>query len=211
VPDRKRAIKSIAVFASSRDLIDPVYKKAACDLGVFLANQNYQVYFGGLFIGLMDDFARSILDNNGQLIGYLPKNLIPYADRINVPTNYEERIVDSTDESRAYMFKHADAAIALAGGFGTNVEISGFTEQQYLLFYENPEKHINPMILYNVDGYYDGMFQHLGRQVAEGSVNKGHSDVVQAAHTIGDIEKILSRPLRPASDYSSDIQIKINR
>jgi predicted Rossmann-fold nucleotide-binding protein len=83
VPDRKRAIKSIAVFASSRDLIDPVYKKAACDLGVFLANQNYQVYFGGLFIGLMDDFARSILDNNGQLIGYLPKNLIPYADRMN--------------------------------------------------------------------------------------------------------------------------------
>jgi uncharacterized protein (TIGR00730 family) len=203
----ENTIKTVAVYLSSRDMDNPVFKRAACDLGHYLTIQNYQVVFGGLFIGLMGDFARAVLDNNGQLTGYLPKNLVPYANKVNVPKHYEEHIVETVDHSRALMFKKADAAIALPGGFGTNVEICGFVEQQYLLFYENVQKLVNPMILFNLEGFYDGFFQHIARQVKEGSVNEGHSNILQTAQTIDDVGQILSQPLKPANDYSTDIKI----
>lgn len=204
----ENSIKTVAVFASSRDLINPVFNKAACDLGLLLAEQGYQAYFGGLFSGLMNDFARAILDNNGQLTGYLPKNLAAYANKVDVSAHYEERLVGSTDESRAFMFKNADAAIALPGGLGTNVEIWGFVEQQYLLFYETPQKPVNPMILFNVAGYYDELALHLAQQVKEGAVNKGHANIVQVVQNIGGLEKILTQVLKSACDYSTDIKIK---
>ncbi len=200
-------IKTVAVFSSSRDMLNPVFKKAACELGHYLAMQGYQIVFGGLFIGLMDGFARAILDNNGQLTGYLPENLVPYANKVNVPTHYEEHIVETVDHSRALMFKKADAAIALPGGYGTNVEICGYAEQQYLLFYDNPQLLVNPMILFNIEGFYDGLIQHLAQQVKHGSMNEGHSQIVQTVQSIDSLDKLLSQALKPASDYSTDIEV----
>lgn len=204
----ENTIKTVAVFASSRDLIDPVFKETARELGHYLVEKNYEIVFGGLFIGLMDDFARVILENNGKLTGYLPKNLVPYADKVNIPAHYEEHIVESVDHSRALMFKNADAAIALPGGYGTNVEICGFAEQQYLLFYDNPQLLVNPMILFNIEGFYSGLIQHLAQQVKHGSMNEGHSQIVQTVQSIDSLGKLLSQPLKPASDYSTDIEIK---
>ena len=189
-------------------MIDPIYKKTASELGHYLVEQGYQVVFGGLFIGLMDDFARAILNNHGKLIGYLPENLVPYANKVNIPAHYEEHIVESVDHSRALMFRDADAAIALPGGYGTNVEICGFAEQQYLLFYNNPSLSVKPMILYNVKGFYDGLNQHISQQVKEGSMHEGHSQIVQTINSIDDLEQLLSQPLMPASNYLTDIEVK---
>lgn len=204
---KENIIKTVAVFSSSRDLKDPVFKETARKLGQYLVEKNYEVVFGGLFIGLMDDFARAILDNNGKLTGYLPENLVPYANKINIPSHYEEHIVESVDHSRALMFKNADAAIALPGGYGTNVEICGFAEQQYLLFYDNPQLLVNPMILFNIKGFYDGLIQHYAQQVKHGSMNEGHAQIVQTVQSIDSLEKLLSQSLKPASDYSTDIEV----
>ena len=200
-----RAIKNIAVFAASRAGVNPAFNEAASKLGQLVAQNGYKAHFGGIFDGLMNEFARSVLNNGGSLTGYLPLNLQGYAKDQDVTGNYERLLVEATQDTRNAMKDKAGAFIALPGGYGSLAEIYDLTEAQYLHFYDAPQQLVKPVILYNVDGYYDGLSMQHQRAVHEGLISPAHKDIIRVANSIDDVQSILETPLKTAEEYTQEM------
>ena len=66
-------MKSIAVYCSSSDIIHKDYFKYANQLGQKMAENNYQLVYGGGMVGLMGAVAKSVKANGGQTLGVVPK------------------------------------------------------------------------------------------------------------------------------------------
>lgn len=84
------------------------------------------------------------------------------------------------------MIDLSDAFIALPGGCGTLDEyFEVFTWAQIGL-------HHNPVILYNVDGFYDAIIQHFDKMIEEGFIREEQRDILKVASTPGEVVTILT-------------------
>jgi len=97
--------------------------------------------------------------------------------------------VDSMHERKALMSKHADAFVALPGGYGTLDELfEAVTELQ--LGY-----HSKPCGLLDVDGFFDRLLGMLDHAVSEGFISR--EDRARLACE-KDADVLLDRLLGPA-------------
>jgi len=69
-------IESVAVFCASKDGTNPVYLKHAAEIGKLIATHNLKLIYGGGNVGLMGAMANGALQNDGQIIGVIPKVLV---------------------------------------------------------------------------------------------------------------------------------------
>ena len=89
-------------------------------------------------------------------------------------------------ERKAKMLELGDAFIAFPGGTGTLEEISEVMSKVSL-------KHLDaPCILYNLNGYYDGLKVLLGHMIEMGLSSKDRQEGVYFADTLDEIERILA-------------------
>jgi len=70
-----KTVKSICVYCGSADGLKQEYYDAAYHLGQLFANQNITLVYGAGKTGLMGAVANGVLDNNGIVIGVVPKLL----------------------------------------------------------------------------------------------------------------------------------------
>lgn len=89
------------------------------------------------------------------------------------------------------MIDLSDAFIALPGGCGTLDEyFEVFTWAQIGL-------HNNPVILYNINGFYDALILHFNKMIEEGFIREEQRDILQVATSAEDIldklKKILAK------------------
>ncbi|PCJ60814.1 MAG: TIGR00730 family Rossman fold protein, partial [Candidatus Hydrogenedentota bacterium] len=61
--------KTICIYSSSSKTIDDKYKAIARELGRAIADQGWQLVFGGGLQGLMGESARGVHDKKGHVIG----------------------------------------------------------------------------------------------------------------------------------------------
>ena len=105
--------------------------------------------FGGGLLGLMGATAKSVHQNNGKVIGVIPKSL-------NIPGVVYEScdqliVTEGLRERKAVMDSKSDAFIALPGGYGTLEELLEIITLKQLGY------HNKPVIILNTNGFY----QHL--------------------------------------------------
>lgn len=99
----------------------------------------------------------------------------------------EIHIVDSMHIRKAKMAELADAFIALPGGAGTLDEyFEVFTWAQIGL-------HTKPVILYNVQGFYDALLQHFKIMLEEGFIRAEQKEFLRVAATSEGILRILKK------------------
>lgn len=148
--------KNICIYCSASDVIDPIFFKAANELGKLMAQRGHTLVYGGGCVGLMGEIARSIHHNRGKVIGIIPEGIkskeICYeaADELIVTKDMRER--------KALMDMRADAFITLPGGFGTLEEILEIITARQLGF------HNKPVVILNIEGFYDpliDLFEHI--------------------------------------------------
>ena len=72
-------------------------------------------------------------------------------------------------ERKALMAKLSDAFIALPGGYGT------FDELCEMATWDQLGIHAKPLVVVNVEGYFDGFLAQLDRAVADRSAEAGTS------------------------------------
>jgi uncharacterized protein (TIGR00730 family) len=152
-------MRHLCVFCGSSMGLRPSYKKAAEELGRFLATSNISLVYGGAKAGLMGVLADAALQAGGEVIGVIPGHLV--AREIGHAGLTKTHVVGSMHERKALMSDLADAFLALPGGLGT------FEEFCEVLTWSQLGLHQKPCGLLNVDDYYSPLLQMFDHAVAE--------------------------------------------
>ena len=156
----------IALYCGSRAGNHPIYREKAIHLARGIAEQNFGIVYGGASIGLMGQVADTVIEYGGEVVGVIPEFMLDYEIAHNTLT--ELHIVKNMHERKAMMAERANAFVALPGGFGTFEEILEIATWAQL------NQHQKPMMLYNVNGFYDHMIAQLDHAVAEGFLPPQH-------------------------------------
>ncbi len=148
--------KNICVFSSSSDAVAPAFFALAEELGAAIASRGHTLVYGGTNVGLMGAVARAAQQAGGKVVGVIPKFI---ADRgLAYHAANELIITNDMRQRKATMEAHADAFVALPGGFGTLEEVLEVITLKQL------QQHSKPVIFLNPDGYYDPLttlFEHM--------------------------------------------------
>ncbi len=166
-------LSKICVYCGSSAGGNPAYMQAAHALGEEIANRRLTLVYGGGKVGLMGEVARSALQNNGRVIGVIPKALEEQELAFSELT--ELFVVNSMHERKAMMADLADGFIALPGGYGT---IDEFFE---VLTWSQLGFHTKPCGILNIQHYYDRLLEFLDQSVTEKFVYQPHRDLILQA------------------------------
>lgn len=140
-------IKNVCVYCGSGPGTNPKFVESAVAFGKALAENNIGLVYGGGSVGLMGAVAKSAIDHGGKVIGIIPEFL---TKRENALKDAQELIVThDMHERKRLMFERSDAFVALPGGIGTLEEL---VEQ---LTWAQLGRHTKPILLANIDGFWD--------------------------------------------------------
>lgn len=156
----------IALYCGSRTGNKPIYRDTAIELAQHIATQGFGIVYGGASIGLMGQVADTVLEHGGEVVGVIPEFMLDYEIAHSQLT--ELHIVKSMHERKALMAERASAFIALPGGLGTFEEILEIATWGQL------NQHQKPMIIYNVNHFYDALIAQLDHAVDEGFLPPQH-------------------------------------
>ena len=185
-------IQSVCVYCASSSRSSPVYLEAAARVGRILAGQGITIVYGGSSLGSMGRLAASALDAGGKVIGVLPRFMddLEWGNRALT----ELRIVDDMHERKRVMLELSDAAIALPGGCGTLEELfEAITWKRLGLYF-------GPVVLVNVNGFFDPCIELLNRCVQERFMDEKH----RAMWSVAPDPESVMETLRSTPQWSRD-------
>ncbi len=162
-------IKTICVFASASDNINEIYFKAAHELGSEIANNHYDIIYGGSNLGLMGEVTNSARLRGSEIIGVMPEKL--YNLGIHPGECSRFILTKGMRERKAKMDELSQAIIALSGGFGTLEELAEMIVQKQL-GYNN-----KPIILLNTNGFYDNLIKFFDNIINQNFAPKISKDI----------------------------------
>ena len=153
-------MSSITVFCGSKSGNHPIYIQHAKELGKLLAQHNIKLIYGAGSVGLMGAMATECMENGGEVVGIIPQLLVDWEQQ---HTSISESIV-TTDmhERKKLLFQKADAAIILAGGYGTLDELFE------MITWNNLKIHAKKVYILNSNGFYNNLLAHLTTMQNEG-------------------------------------------
>ena len=156
----------VALYCGSRAGNKPIYLEKAIQLSQGLAEHGFGLVYGGASIGLMGQVADTMIQHGGEAVGVIPEFMLDY--EIAHPQLTELHIVTSMHQRKAMMADRACAFVALPGGLGTFEDILEIATWGQL------NQHQKPMMLYNVNGFYNPLIAQLDLAVQEGFLPPQH-------------------------------------
>ncbi|MDZ4737427.1 MAG: TIGR00730 family Rossman fold protein [Rhodospirillaceae bacterium] len=173
------APQSVCVYCGSSTGNDPRYREAAASLGRAIAAQGLKLVFGGGGVGLMGVVCDAVLENGGYVIGIIPGFL--RAREAHRGGLSELHVVESMHERKQMMFERSDAFVILPGGFGT------LDETFEIVTWRQLELHDKPVLLVNVDGYWDPLLAMIERQIEEGFLRPQYRGLLRVVDRAEDV------------------------
>ena len=178
------ANRIITCYASSSDRVPLPHQQAAYALGREIARRGWVQRNGGGRHGLMGSLTDGGLDAGGAVDAvildvFTEHNCHPRLERVQVVADMGER--------KHGLYREADAYIALPGGLGTLEELAEVLSWRQLAF------HNKPIVLYNVDGFWDPLMCWLERAVALNMVSTDmvSRQLVQCADSAAEVCRLL--------------------
>ena len=185
-------LKNICVYCASSNKVASIYGDTAYELGALLAKEGINVVTGAGGIGLMRKVEDGALDNGGKAIGIIPQFMVDQNG--HHPGLSELHITSSMHERKQMMANLSDAVIALPGGCGTIEELSEIITWKQLGLY------LNPIVILNINGYYDHFIAQLQTAINEHFMGEMHASIWNVATTPEEaIEIIRNTPRWDAS------------
>lgn len=180
-------IKNICIYCASSSKAAAVYGDTAYELGALLAREGIAVVTGAGSIGLMRCVEDGALENGGKAIGVIPRFMVEQGWHHTGLT--ELRVTESMHERKQMMAELSDAIIALPGGCGTIEELSEIITWKQLGLY------FNPIVILNINGYYDHFIAQLGKAIEEHFMGEIHGNIWSVATTPAEaLEQIRNTP-----------------
>jgi uncharacterized protein (TIGR00730 family) len=201
-------LKSICVYCGANTGARPQYAAAAEALGRDMAAGNVRLVYGGGSIGLMGILARTVMEHGGNVTGIIPQFL---RDREVMLREVDDLIVTADmHERKRIMFERSDAFVALPGGIGTLEEVVE------MMTWAQLDQHAKPVMIVNVDGFWDPLIEQFGRMTEDGFLHKAflgnHVDLpVRFVNSVGDViptlREAIARVPQPKLDEPADARL----
>ena len=161
---------NITVYLGASKGGDRMYAREAKALGQWIGAQGHRLIYGGSRCGLMGVLADAVLENGSEVIGVEPSFFLEGELQHDGITRLI--VTDTMTERRQKMIELGDAYIAFPGGTGTLEEISEVISLKKLGHLDKP------VILLNLDGYYEPLIAMFQKMVKEGFLGREQLDKV---------------------------------
>ena len=164
-----KKIKKVCVYCASSEKIDPKYFEATAKVARALVRKSITVVYGGGARGLMGQLADTTLAENGRIIGIMPR-FMKEVEFHHKDVNEFIFTADMHERKKQFMVG-VDALITLPGGCGTFEELmEAITLKRLGLF-------TKPIVILNLDGYYDSLIAMLEKAIEENFMRPEHGDM----------------------------------
>ena len=181
-------IKNVCVYSASSTQIAPVYFAAAEELGRLLALQGINLINGAGSIGLMAAASDAALQAGGTVTGIIPRFMVEQGWHHLGLTQLVQ--TETMHERKQQMAQMSDGVIALPGGCGTLEELLEIITWKQLGLY------LKPIVILNINGYFDPLIEMLHRAIDEHFMRKEHADIWRVATTPQEaIEQLYTTPI----------------
>lgn len=173
----------VCVFCASADGVGSDFRAAAAALGRALAEAGLGLVYGGAHIGLMGALADAAIAAGGETIGVIPRAL----EEREVAHRGLTRlyVVETMHQRKQKMVDHADAFVALPGGFGT---LDEFFE---VVTWAQLGIHAKPCVLVDLNGYFRHLLAFLDTAVNQGFLKEENRELIRLASAADDVIPLL--------------------
>lgn len=169
----------IAVFCSANNNISREYFERTTELARWCREEGHTIVFGGCNMGLMGCLA----EEKGSLVGVVPR-IIEQGGRVS--ENLTVHIpCDNLSDRKDLMLLHSDVVVALPGGIGTLDEIFTVASGHTIGY------HHKPIILYNINGFWDSLVALLDDLQQRGMIRGHWTDFIRTANTLEELKAML--------------------
>ena len=146
-------IETLTVYLGSSGHARDVFQNSATEMGTLIGQAGKRLVYGGMDAGLMGRVAKAALAAGAHVTGIIPRKL---KDSERILKNLSDTVmVEDLWDRKKRMFKQADAIVALPGGYGT------VDEAIEVLYWGNRGLHNKPLVLVNVEHYWDDFIAYL--------------------------------------------------
>ena len=175
----RKPARNLCVYCGSGPGKNPVYMAAAKSLGDAMVEAGIGLVYGGGSLGLMGEVAKTVLDAGGHVTGIIPEFL---GTKERMLTGVNELIVTkSMHERKMTMFEHSTGFVALPGGIGTLEELTEISTWAQL------DQHAKPIILCNIENYWEPYLTLLKHMRAERFIREGMEFKMDVVKTAADV------------------------
>lgn len=195
---RAKPVARVCLFCGANVGARPAYAQAARRAGELLAAERVALVYGGGSVGLMNEAANAALGAGGEVIGVITEELM--GREVGHASLSQMHVVQTMHERKALMAGLADAFVALPGGYGT------FDELCEMLTWDQLGIHEKPVVLVNVEGFFDGFLAQLDRAVADRLLTPANRAMLAVAGSVDEALAIVRRwqPPPPAPKWFRD-------
>ena len=159
---------NVTLYGAASNTIDRVYIDRVEELGYALAKAGHTMVFGAGASGLMGAAARGMAAEGGQIIGVTPHFMHELEPVFAECTEIIH--TETMAERKNIMEEKADAFIIVPGGIGT------FDEFFQILTLKVLGRHDKPIILYNINSFWDNMISVIGTDLIKGFISTKTAD-----------------------------------
>jgi uncharacterized protein (TIGR00730 family) len=186
---------SICVYCGSAADVAQSYKDAAVLLGRLAGEQGIEIVYGGGRVGLMGLVADAALAAGGKVTGIIPRHIVEM--EVAHRTLSELIIVETMHQRKRMMVDRSDAFVILPGGLGT------LDEAFEILTWKQLQLHDKPIVIANIDGYWDPLLTLVRHGVDEGFVRPRHAGLFTEVTEIDALLPILATAMQGVDAGSS--------
>ena len=148
-----RIVNNIGVFAASSSKVRQHFLDEAYHLGCLFAQNGKTLVYGAGHVGLMGSIADGVDSAGGRVIGVIPGFMV---EQGWCRSHLTKRIVTADmHERKATIHQLSDAFVALPGGIGT------WEELLECMTWKQLGLHDKPIILLNIDGFYNRLIDDI--------------------------------------------------
>jgi len=185
----------VCVFCGASGGNSPAHLAAARELAKALHDNNMKLVYGGGTVGIMGEVAKTLVSLAGPdaVHGIIPEALVKYERDYKEGAPLDSVIDESTfgrttvvadmhTRKQAMAREVMDGGegggfVALSGGYGTMEELMEVTTWNQLGI------HARGVVIFNVEGYYDGLLQWVRTAVKSGFIANNNSSIMIEART----------------------------
>lgn len=170
------------VYGGANERISDMYKEQIEELGKIIVDNGFSLVYGAGGTGCMGAIARGVKENGGYVMGVSPDFISEFEDIFPCDNTV---MVDTMSERKTLMEKHADVFFIAPGGIGTMDEFFQVLTLKYL-------RRLNtPIVIFNLDGFYDSLLLFMDDLVKHGAVIKDVYELFDVVTSVND-EKVVS-------------------